>query len=293
VKLSEIERTFGLTVVRDGIFECFAPLSGGRADAFSYLTDQRFVAELRSARHVCAVVTTAELADSVPQDIALAVADDPADGFYQSWMAYGRRHVAWTDFPSEIDPGAEIHPTAYVAPTGVRIGAGSRIMPNATILERSILGRNVTIWSGTVIGGEGCQVQRVRGKQIAVPHYCGVVIGDDVTIMTNCSVAWGLFEDTTIGNQTILDNLVHVAHSVKVGDGCRLLACTMIAGSTVIANGARLGPNCTISDSLHLGENARITLGAVVVRDVPDGGHVSGNFAVDHRKLIAFYKTLR
>ncbi|OCP19864.1 hypothetical protein BC361_29350 [Ensifer sp. LC54] len=63
--------------------------------------------------------------------------------------------------------------------------------------------------------------------------------------------------DTEIGAHTVIDNLVQVAHNVRVGQGCQITACCLLAGSTIIKDGARIGPNATVSNGLRIGRHAR------------------------------------
>lgn len=293
MKLSDLAGAPELSVVRDGSFASFGFLSDHRPDMLATLYNEKYLDQLLANPDIRAVLASPALAERVPAHLGLAVCDDPVAAFFRAWIAVGRDFTGWSDFASEISPEADIHPSAHVAPRGVRVGPGCRIHPNATVLERVSLGRDVTIGSGTVVGGDGFEVRDVDGRLIVVPHYAGIVIADGVTVKTNTSIDWGLFDDTEIGAETVIDNLVHVAHSVKIGRRCRIIACAMIGGSTVLADEVRLGPNCSVSNSLTIGRNARITMGAVVTRSVPENGHVSGNFAVDHHKLLAFLKTIR
>ena len=91
----------------------------------------------------------------------------------------------------------------------------------------------------------------------------------------------------------MIGDLVCVAHGVSIGRCCRIVACTIIGGSTVVGDDSWLGLNATVSNSLHLGDGARITMGAVVTRNVMPGGHVSGNFAVEHGRLLAHLRSVR
>ena len=191
---------------------------------------------------------------------------------------------------NDIAPDVRIHPTAYIADKDVRIGSGTIIGPRAVIEEQSTIGENCTIGSGTVIGSEGFEVRRVGGRQIAVPHGGGVRIGEHVTIQSNVVIDRALFGGfTVIGDDTVLDNLVHVAHGVLIGKRCRIVSAAVLCGAAVVGDDVWIGPNATISSTLRIGNGARVSLGAVVIRDVPPGGHVSGNFAIDHAQFVKLF----
>jgi UDP-3-O-[3-hydroxymyristoyl] glucosamine N-acyltransferase len=155
------------------------------------------------------------------------------------------------------------------------------------IHERVTLEEEVSIGANSVLGGDGFEVSVLDGRQIVVPHYGSVLVRRGAVVMTNSSVDWGLYGGCTeIGEGTVVDNLVHIAHNVRIGRNCQIIACVMIGGSTVIGDDARIGPNATVSNGLTIGRGARVTLGAVVTRNVEEGGHVTGNFALPHGQFM-------
>jgi UDP-3-O-[3-hydroxymyristoyl] glucosamine N-acyltransferase len=95
---------------------------------------------------------------------------------------------------------------------------------------------------------------------------------------------------TEIGDDTVVDNLVQVAHGVSIGRRCRIVACAAVGGSSIIGNDVWIGPNAIISSAIRIGDGARVSLGSVVIRDVPPGGRVSGNFAIDHERFMKLFK---
>ena len=96
-----------------------------------------------------------------------------------------------------------------------------------------------------------------------------------------------------MGAETKLDCQIHLTHDCDIGDRVTLAACAEISGRVTIGDDSYLGPNVSVSNGLKSGKNAHITVGAVVVRDVDDGERVTGNFALPHRKWIAFIKSIR
>ncbi|MBV8883694.1 MAG: hypothetical protein JO235_06795 [Chroococcidiopsidaceae cyanobacterium CP_BM_RX_35] len=165
-----------------------------------------------------------------------------------------------------------------MAPKNVRIGRGSIVEPNAVILERSIIGEEVVIRSGAVIGGEGFEPKYVNGDHIVVPHAGGVLLHDKVEIQANTHVARNVFGGfTEIGKDTKIDALVQIAHNVSVGCRCEIAASAVIAGSTVIGNDVWIGPNATVSSELQIGNGTFIALGSVVTKDIPDFAMVAGS----------------
>lgn len=290
MRLSDVAQIGALKVVRDGEFRSLGLLSHRQEAMLVQFYDHKFAPAVSGNPNITCVITTQELSAKISRDLAIAVCSEPSASFYRV-HEYLLRETSFygVDFDTEIAPTAVIHPTAYVASRNVRIGARTVVEPKAVILDKCVIGDDVVIRAGTVIGGEGCEPKWVSGRHMIVPHAGGVRIGDRVEIQGNAHVARSLFGGfTEIGNDTKVDGMAHVAHNVRIGQGCEIGACTMIAGSTTIGDRVCLGPNSSISSELSIGDGANVTLGAVVTRDVQPGQKVTGHFAVDHRKFLAF-----
>ena len=281
-------------IVRDVEVSGFGSLNLTGEGLLHWFSDPRFTHQLAALSGARAIVTTQALAGSVPEGFGLALCDDPKEIFLKAYLRHGAEIEAPAPFPNEVHPSARIHPRAVVADQSVRIGANVSIGANAVIHERVTIEDDVFVGANSVLGGDGFEVGVVDGLQITVPHYGAVLVRRGAAIHTNVSVDWGLYGGCTeIGEGTVVDNLVHVAHNVRIGRNCQIIACVMLGGSTVIGDDARIGPNATVSNSLRIGRGARITLGAVVTRDVEDGGHVTGNFALPHGQFMANLRKAR
>lgn len=292
--LSTVVAGLGGRVVRDGEVTGFGPLAMVAPGLLHYYADPRFRPELLALTGARAVLTTPELAPDIPAGFALALGDAPKEMFLKAYLQHGAALEAPAPVANAIDPAARIHPRAVIAGHSVRIGAGAVIGPNAVIHERVTIEDEAVIGANSVLGGDGFEVGMVDGHQVVVPHYGTVLVRRGAVIMSNVAVDWGLYRGCTeVGEYSVVDNLVHVAHNVKIGRNCQIIACAMLAGSTVIADGARVGPNATVSNGLRLGADSRITLGAVVTRDVEAGGHVTGNFAVPHSDFLRQLRAAR
>jgi UDP-3-O-[3-hydroxymyristoyl] glucosamine N-acyltransferase len=246
------------------------------------------------AKNVACVLTSRDLASRVPTEVGVAVAERPRDAFYALHNRLVLEGFYGAPFESTIAATSRVHPRAYVAERGVRIGERCVVEPNATILEGTILHDDVVIRAGAVIGGEGFQVFPSGGKLVTVRHGGGVHVEARAEVQHNAVIDRAVFgEATTIGEDTRIDNLVHVAHNVRLGRRNRVVAGAMIAGSVVSGDDVWFGPMCSVSHGLRIGSGASITMGAVVTRDVPDGAKVSGNFAIDHSRFLAHIRAIR
>ena len=111
-----------------------------------------------------------------------------------------------------------------------------------------------------------------------MPHAGGVYLGPGVTIGSQTCVDCGLFGELTwIDADAHVDNLVHVAHAVRVGVEATIVACAEVSGSVVVGDGAWLGPSCSINPGLRVGAHALVGTGSTVVADVPPNAVAFGS----------------
>jgi UDP-3-O-[3-hydroxymyristoyl] glucosamine N-acyltransferase len=294
MKLSDIVVN-NIFVARDGTFNSLGALSHHENNMLVCLYSKDYLNEFLLNNNISCVITTSDFAELIPIDMGLIIAENPLEAFYLiHHHLVEKTQFYWTDFKTEIGINCKIHERSFIDTENVKIGNNCIIEPNTTILSHTIIGDNVTIRSGVVLGTEGFEFKQIHGKLTAIKHAGGVKICNNVEIQANCAISKSVFGNfTVIGENSKLDNLVHIAHNVIIGQNCRLAASAMIAGSTTIGNNVWIGPNCTISSEIIIEDNAEVSLGAVVTRNVKKGQKVSGNFAIDHDKLVSFIKQIR
>lgn len=134
----------------------------------------------------------------------------------------------------------------------VSIGADTIIHPHVTIYEQCQIGARVSIHAATVIGSDGFGYTFIDNHHLKVPHVGNVVIEDDVEIGANTVVDRATLGSTVIGAGTKIDNLVQIAHSVKLGKHNILCAFTGIAGSTTSGNNVIFAANVGVSDHVRI-----------------------------------------
>ena len=158
------------------------------------------------------------------------------------------------------------------------IGDNTVVGDRVVIEQNTRIGKNCIIQPGTVIGADGFAYERLEDtlELQRFPHIGGVVLGDNVEICSNCSIARGSLSDTIIGEGTKLDALVHVAHNVEIGKHCALTAGTIIGGSTRIGDMCWTGLNSTIKHKIKIGNKVIIGSGASVINDIDDEDIVAG-----------------
>jgi UDP-3-O-[3-hydroxymyristoyl] glucosamine N-acyltransferase len=146
-----------------------------------------------------------------------------------------------------------------VLESGVKIGQNTRLAPNVTVMHDCVIGADCIIESGAVIGGDGFGWARHQGQWIKIPQIGRVLIGDCVSIGNNTTIDRGAIEDTVIEDNCIIDNLVHIAHNVKIGSG------TAIAGQVGFAGSAVVGKNCTFAGQAGMVGHIELTDGVTIM----------------------------
>jgi UDP-3-O-[3-hydroxymyristoyl] glucosamine N-acyltransferase len=199
---------------------------------------------------------------------------------------------------SVIDPEAVIDPSAYIGPNctigKVIIGSNTVIYGNVFLYDRTVIGKNVTINAGTVIGAEGFGYNRnEKGQAIQFPHLGGVIIEDDVEIGTNTSIDRGALSDTILKRGCKIDNLVHIAHNVQIGEDAYVIANAMIGGSTKIGDRSYIAPSVSLKDQLVIGDDSLIGMAASLLKNVGSNEIWSGNPAREFGELKKLQKALQ
>jgi UDP-3-O-[3-hydroxymyristoyl] glucosamine N-acyltransferase len=288
LKLSEMTGHGRLDVLRDGSFSNLGFLSDPQPGMLTFVEDERFLAIALRTADIAAVLTTARFSEALAAVPGLALTEAPREAFFQIHNALAKDAEFYAkDFSADVDPSAAVHPRAYVAERNVRIGGGTRIGAGAVILEGSVIGEGVTIQAGVVIGASGFQVVRLDGRVVDVEHAGGVVIGDGATMMSNAVIARAVFrQSTSIGEYVRVGNLAYVSHNVTIGPRSVVGHGVTINGNVRIGTDSIIGPGATIANGISIGDRAQISLGAVVISDVEADRRVSGNFAIEHRRLL-------
>jgi UDP-3-O-[3-hydroxymyristoyl] glucosamine N-acyltransferase len=293
MRLSEMENVAGMAVRRDGDFQTLGFLCDTYPHQLVFLENRAFLPRLQRNRSVSAVLTTAELADSVPSGVGVAICEQPRTVFANIHNQLALHGFYWEDFPTVIDPSARVHPAAWIAERNVRIGAASEIAPNATVLERCLIGEHVVIGSGAVLGGVGFQTVRSTDPMIEMSHAGGLLVESRARILAGAVIATGLFrQDTLISEDARVGSNAFVSHGVQLGRRVFAGHGSVINGNVVVGADSWIGPGATISQNIRIGEKAFVSLGAVVIRNLAAGARVSGNFAVPHRRLLRMLATL-
>lgn len=314
----EIARRVGGTVAGDPAVRVagVAPLDRAGVDELAFLGAAKYAA-MASATRAGVLLVPPALAEAAPQVPARIVVRDPQAALLVllPLLYVPPPRVPGVHPSAFVAPGAEVPADAAIGPFAV-IGTGARLGARATIHAHAIVGPGVTIGddcelgphavlhpgtvvghrvrvrTGASIGNEGFKYVWADGAHRKLPHVGRCVLEDDVEVGANCCIDRGTVADTIIGAGTKLDNLVHVAHNVRVGRACLLIAQVGIAGSAQIGDGVIVAGQVGIADNVTIGAGARIAAQSGVVGDVPAGETWTGFPARPHRDAMRAYAAL-
>jgi UDP-3-O-[3-hydroxymyristoyl] glucosamine N-acyltransferase len=316
LSVDEISKFIGGTVIgngkakiRDIVYREFA----GESD-MTFALDERELEEAAGTKAACVVTTIKK--DNYPKTILLV--DDIKKALVMMYNGM-----------LEIKPPkkGQVHPTAVIAKdvkTGknadigpyatlesgvclgdnVRIGAncfigegttigdGTIIYPNVVIYDHMRIGRKVIIHASTVIGADGFGFVPKGDKIYKVPQMGNVVIGDNVEIGSCSCIDRGTFGQTVIGDNTKIDNLVQIAHNVKIGKNVFVAGQSGIAGSSTVGDNTMMGGQVGISDHVDVGKNVKLAAKTGISGRVPDGRVMFGYPAREASETKQMYAAL-
>lgn len=200
-----------------------------------------------------------------------------------------------------IGAGTVILPGVFIG-ENTKIGNNCVIHPNVVIREGITIGDRVIIHSGTVIGSDGYGYIFEQGEHYKIPQVGGVVIEDDVEIGSNVSVDRATLGNTLIGKGTKIDNLVQVAHNVKIGAKSLIIAQAALGGSSELGDYVIVGGQAALADHTVIDSETMIAGQSGLFGHVKKGVY-SGSPAIPHQdwlrsqalfaKLPELYKRIR
>jgi len=310
--LGEIVAALGGELAGDAArrIERIAALAEADAVTLSFVAQPRYAALLPTTAAACVIVSAA-LREQVGAGTATITAADPYLYFArltQWWAARRDPPEPPGVHPSAVvEPGAQIDARAHVGAlayvgrgariaAGVVVGAqahvgreavigeGSRIAARAYVGERCRLGARCVVQPGAVIGGDGfgfAPDRDAQGRWVKIEHLGAVQIGDDVEIGANTCIDRGALGDTVIAEGAKLDNLIQVAHNVRIGAHTAIAGCVGIAGSATIGAHCLIGGAAMIAGHLEIADHVRISGGTLVSHSIRRPGHYTAVFPLD------------
>lgn len=266
----------------------------------SFLASDKHVGNFKASNAGTCFVSEKKYQETAPQKMRLLLVQNPQKAYaqvaaylYQSEESFeGISQSAFVSPTAQIGDEVTIGPFATIL-DNVELGAGTKIGPNTVIghgvklgrgvsigsnvtISHALLGDHVIIHNGTQIGQDGFGYVSDADGHTKIPQLGRVIIQDHVEIGANSTVDRGALDDTTIGEGTKIDNLVHVAHNCKIGRNCILVTMVGISGSCTLGDGVVLGGKVGVADHVTIGDGAMVAARGGVTNDIPAGSKYGG-----------------
>jgi len=242
----------------------------------TFITDKKYIKFLENSQAL-AILTTKELQHFVPEGIIALIVDNPEIAMAKISRLFFKNHKFLT---SDTFVGV------YVG-ENVKIGKNCQIFPNVTIYPNTIIGNNVTIHAGAVIGSDGFGYAHQKdGRKIKIYHLGNVIIEDDVEIGANSCIDRATFGSTIIKKGTKVDNLVQIAHNVILEENIVIASQTGIAGSSSVGKNTILAAQVGISDHVSIASNVIIAARGGVIKDIKEPGIYAGFPSIPHKTWL-------
>jgi len=213
---------------------------------------------------------------------------------------------------AKVDPTAHVGPLCVIGEGAVvaagavlearcfvgahaSVGPDSWLKPGVVVGDYCALGARCRIQSGAVIGSDGFGYEPVDGEVRRIPQIGNVVLEDDVEVGANSTLDRARFSRTVVGRGTKIDNLVQIAHNVRIGRQCLIAAQSGIAGSTTLGDHCVLGGQSGVAGHLTLGDRVKLGAQTGLFEDVPADGFMNGTPAVPfglERRLVVLSRRL-
>lgn len=309
MKLKELADMFGaeLTGPADVDILGAAGVREAREGQITFITGKDHLRDLEHSQASAALVPPDTPALRMPllrlKNPRLAFAQTLALFYVKPYQSSGISEKAAIGENVVIGADPSIHPLAVLADDvtvgervtvypGVSIGRGSvvgddsLIHANVSIGENVLIGKRVIIHSGTVLGSDGFGFVTDKGRHHKIPQVGGVIIEDDVEIGANCTIDRATLGNTVIKRGTKLDNQIHVAHNVTIGEHCLIAAQCGIAGSSKLGDYVVFGGQVGVADHISVGDRVMVGAASGIIRDVEVGQIIAGYYAMPVREWL-------
>ena len=318
VSIGELAVRFGceLRGDPDTRVERVATLANADQHSLAFLANPRYRSQLAATR-AAAVVTSARDASASPA--ALLLCANPYATYARIAallhppppLAPGVHPTALIAADTDIDPSAEVGPFTTIAERvtigaravigphchlapGVTVAADARLVARVTLGAGVQIGARSVLQPGVVIGADGFGFAPEKGTWLKVPQVGSVRVGADVEVGANTTIDRGAIEDTVIEDGVKLDNLIMIAHNVRIGAHTAIAACTGVSGSTTIGKRCMIGGMTGFAGHITIADDVVLTGHSQVSHSIKSAGVYSSTLPIEEvhtwRRLVARFK---
>ena len=290
-KLEELAKLTDSLVIGDPecVVDNLSTISSASESSITFLTNSKYSGNLKNSK-ACAVLVDESYKED--KDFNYLKSKDP-------YLAYATLSKLFKEelnntFPfvdksavisenSIISKNVYIGPHVYIGPNCV-IEDNVTINANCSIVQNVSISSNTTIQYGSVLGSDGFGFAPSKNGYVKIEQLGGLKIGKNVEIGANCSIDRGALDDTEIHNGVILDNLIHIAHNVVLGENSAIAASCAIAGSTKIGKNFQMGGLSGVLGHLEICDDVTVGAHTLITKNISKPGNYIGIMpAQDHK----------
>ena len=184
---------------------------------------------------------------------------------------------------AEIDDSVVIGPNVYIGPE-CKVGKNSIIHANSSLVMNVEIGKNTTIHFNSILGSDGFGYAPDKDGYIKIDQLGKLVIGDNVEIGAGCTIDRGAIDNTEIHDGVKLDNQVHIAHNVILGENSAIAASCAVAGSTIIGKNLQMGGLSGILGHLKIADDVLIGAHTLITKSINKSGNYVGIMPAQNQK---------
>lgn len=301
----------------DAVINGVSPIENGLEGHLSFVAQEKFTHYLQNSECSVLIVSEKLIEDITYKPTLITVEDgylsfqvlmnlyqemqskrsgiEEGANIHQSVELGGGIYVgshAYISEKSKIGDSTQIYPQVYIG-KNVKIGKNCKIYSGAKIYDFCVVGDNCIIHSNTVIGSDGFGFQPTKNGFEKIPQLGNVILENNVEIGANCTVDRGTIGSTFIGEGTKIDNLIQIAHNVKIGKHNVIAAQTGIAGSSIIGDWNMIGGQVGIVGHIKIGNEVKIQAQSGIIKNVKDGEVLYGSPSMnanDYRRNYVHFR---
>ena len=296
--LLELSKLINAKLIGDGkaIVDNLSTIQNSNKTSLTFLSNKKYSKYIKTSEAKAFIVHQ----DFVKEDdkknflvsedpyLSYAMASKLFSPFYNDINNNGIHSTAIVSSDAKIGNNVFIGANVYIGPNCV-IGDNSCIQPNVSLVCNVKLGSNCNIFPGTVLGSDGFGYAPTKNGYVKIEQLGSLVIGDNVEIGAGCTIDRGALDDTIIHDGVKLDNQIHIAHNVVIGNNTCLAAQVGVAGSTTIGKDCLIGGQVGIAGHLKIGDRVQMQAKSGVLKNISDDSVIMGYPAINYRDYNKSY----
>ena len=272
----------------DLVISSIATIQNASSGCISFLANPKYKKFLKESS-ASAIIVSPEL--SMRLETPGIIAEDPYAAYAIISSMFTRHRNPYSDKSISyfVHETAEVHdsviigPNVYIGPE-CKIGRNSIVHANSSLVMNVELGQNTIIHFNSILGSDGFGYAPQKEGYIKIEQLGKLIIGDNVEVGAGCTIDRGAIDNTEIHNGVKLDNQVHIAHNVILGEHSAIAASCAIAGSTTIGKNLQMGGLSGILGHLNIADNVLIGAHTLITKSIDKPGNYVGIMPAQEQK---------